>query len=142
MSPSTDGVLMANNLFYFERPAVMVVGDQKRNELGGGYLPNTLCSNNLYLTTDSWPSDSPVKDRMPFFGNPQFFRQGGVEIADYRCRQISMVADRGCKILPLPQDSIGLRIGMDPGMDILGHAIVGLPDIGAIEHVLPVAALK
>jgi hypothetical protein len=36
-------------------------------------------------------------------------------------------------IQPVPNDSVGLRVGLKVLVDILGNPVRGLPDLGAIE---------
>jgi hypothetical protein len=43
------------------------------------------------------------------------------------------VQDRGLPIEALPGDEVGLTLGLRPPHDILGQALVGPPDLGAIE---------
>ncbi|WP_438945953.1 sulfatase-like hydrolase/transferase [Sediminibacterium sp.] len=132
-SSSSDGVLIANNIFYFETDPITVAGDQKKKEVDVDGIPNVLFKNNLFLQTGSWPSDFPFKDASPIYGNPRYAKNGGVEIADYTPLNRSLVANKGIEIPIIPNDSIGLKVGLKVNNDILGNPIVGLPDMGAIE---------
>lgn len=132
-SSSSDGVLIANNIFYFETDPISVAGDQKKKEVDEDGIPNVLFKNNLFLRTSSWPVDFPFKDISPVLGNPQYAQKGGLEIADYTPLNRSLVANKGIEIPFIPNDTIGLKIGLKVKKDILGNPIVGLPDMGAIE---------
>ena len=56
-----------------------------------------------------------------------------MEIVNYIPQNRSLIKNRGIAIPHLSQDSIGIAIGLHPKIDILGHPIIGLPDMGAIE---------
>ena len=133
VSSSSDGVFIANNIFYFENDAKSVVGDQKAGEKDLGQIPNVVFRNNLYLQAANWPADVLIHDAAPLIGNPGFKTKGGLEAADYTPLRQSIVKDRGIVIQPVPNDSIGLRVGLKVLVDILGNPVRGLPDLGAIE---------
>ncbi len=133
ISSSADGVLIANNIFYFENAAQMVAGDQNRQQHESSTATNVVFTNNLFLRHVSWPADIPIQDTSPIIGNPEFKNQGGMQVADYLPANKSIIANKGIPILLIPNDSIGLRIGLKMEYDILGNPIKGLPDLGAIE---------
>lgn len=133
VSSSAEGVLIANNIFYFEGAAKMVAGDQKKNEADMDGVPNVVFTNNLFLRLNNWPSDLPLHDNAPIMGDPGFKNKGGLQLNDYLPANKKLVLDKGLAILPIPKDSIGLKIGLRPEHDILGNAIKGQPDLGAIE---------
>jgi Right handed beta helix region len=133
ISSSSNGVLIANNIFYFEKNAVQVLDDQKKNEISIGTVPNVAFTNNLFLTVDSWPKDISLKDAAPLIGNPDFKEKGGIAVTDYLPGNQKLIRDKGLIIQPIPNDSIGLRIGLKVEKDILGNRIKNNPDIGAIE---------
>lgn len=133
VSSSTNGVLIANNIFYFEGAAQMVAGDQKKVEIDQGGLPNVLFKNNLFLHADNWPSEFPINDSSPIIGDPGFNNKGGFQLNDYLPTNKKLIANKGLTILPIPNDSVGLRIGLKVNKDILGNTIKGQPDLGAIE---------
>ena len=56
-----------------------------------------------------------------------------MELADYLPLNSELIKDKGINITKIPEDSIGLTIGLNPDFDILGHTISGAPDLGAIE---------
>jgi hypothetical protein len=133
VSSSTDGVFIANNIFYFEEAAKMVAGDQKKQETDLNGIPNVVFKNNLFLRKDSWPSDLSIYDASPLTGDPGFNNKGGVELKDYVPSNKKLVLNKGMPVTPIPNDSIGLRIGLTVERDILGNEIKGKPDMGAIE---------
>lgn len=132
-SSSSEGVLIANNIFYFETDPITVAGDQKKKEIDLDGIPRVLFKNNLFLKASSWPVDFPFKDQSPVYGNPQFAKKGGFEIADYTPVNRTEIANRGIEIPFIPNDTIGLKGGLKVDKDILGKPIIGLPDMGAIE---------
>lgn len=133
ISSSSKGVLIANNLFYLEKAAITVQGDQKKMEFDSTGIPNVVFTNNLFLHPNSWPVDLLLQDSSPIIGDPWFKNKGGLSLADYVPGNPDLVVNKGIAILPLPNDSIGLRIGLRVERDILGNKIKGLPDLGAIE---------
>jgi hypothetical protein len=133
VSSSSDGVLIANNIFYFEGAAQLVAGDQKKQEIDLDGVPNVLFTNNLFLRPDNWPSTFLLQDKAPFFGDPGFNRKGGLALKDYTPANHNLIQNKGLTIVPVPNDSIGLRIGLKVAYDILGNPIKGVPDLGAIE---------
>jgi Right handed beta helix region len=133
ISSSSKGVLIANNIFYFEKDAMMVMGDQKKNEVDAGGIPNVVFTNNLFLSNSNWPKDISIKDALPVFGNPGFKNKGGLSVTDYLPANEKLIRNNGILIQPIPNDSIGLRIGLKVEKDILGNKIKEKPDLGAIE---------
>jgi hypothetical protein len=87
----------------------------------------------LYLRQDNWPSDLSIKDKAPLQGDPGFRNKGGLELKDYIPANKNLVMNRGMAIPFIPNDSIGLRIGLKLELDILGNPIKDQPDLGAIE---------
>ena len=66
-------------------------------------------------------------------GGVDFTRPGSDGIADYVPRRVDLVRDRRRRIAALPEDAVGLAIGLAVSVDLLGRPIPGEPDIGAIE---------
>ena len=131
---AASGMLIANNIFYIEGASKSVLGDQYKPEVAGeSNIKNVVFQNNLFLNVDSWPKDAMVQDASPSFGNPQFVNVGGKEIEHYIPQNTELIKDKGIKITAIPEDKVGLKIGLNPKTDILGKPIVGLPDMGAIE---------
>lgn len=133
VASSAAGVLIANNIFYFEGVAKMVAGDQKKKEIDLNGVPDAVCKNNLFLHSDNWPSDAPIHDTAPITGDPAFKNKGGLQLNDYLPGNKKLIQNKGLTILPIPKDTIGLRIGLKVANDILGNPIIGQPDLGAIE---------
>jgi Right handed beta helix region len=133
VSSSSNGVLIANNIFYFEKDAIMVKGDQKKTEMDTGTIPGVIFSNNLFLSNDNWPKELSIQDASPVIGDPGFKNKGGYSVNDYLPLNTKLVCNRGTYIQQIPMDKIGLRIGLKVKKDILGNNINGLPDLGAIE---------
>jgi hypothetical protein len=133
VSSSSDGVLIANNIFYFEKAAQQVPGDQKTKEVDLDGIPNVVFTNNLFLHADNWPTGLPLQDTAPLIGDPGFKKKGGLQLQDYLLINKKLILDKGISISRIPNDSIGLRVGLKVERDILGNSITGKPDIGAIE---------
>lgn len=133
ISSSASGILIANNIFYFEQPAAVIAGDQKKVEIEEQQVNHVLCSNNLFLQANHWPASLTVQDKAPVIGNPQFAQKGGTNAADYVPAAKQLIRNKGIQIPYLPNDRIGLRIGLKVDKDILGNSIQGLPDLGASE---------
>ena len=133
VSSSADGVLIANNVFYFETAAQTVAGDQKKKEVDVDGVPNVVFVNNLFLRRDNWPTDIPLQDAAPIIGDPLFKSIGGVLAKNYLPSNKKLILNKGITVQPIPNDSVGIRIGLKVEYDILGNSIEGKPDIGAIE---------
>jgi arylsulfatase A-like enzyme len=133
VSRSTNGVLIANNIFYFESAAQTVAGDQMKKEVNADSIPNVIFKNNLYLHADNWPSDFAFKDGLPFYGDPGFKNKGGLSINDYISLNKKLVVNKGINITRIPNDSVGIKMGLTVGKDISGNLITDQPDLGAIE---------
>jgi hypothetical protein len=134
IAPTTDGLLIANNIFCLEGDSQQVAGDQTRRDLlAAAALPNVVFRNNLFLKPENWPAALPIRDAAPLVGDPQFTGRGGLKLEDYIPRVPQVVKDRGVKIERLPNDAVGLKVGLAVERDILGRPIVGAPDLGAIE---------
>jgi hypothetical protein len=133
VSSSADGVLITNNIFYFEGAAQMVAGDQKKTETDADGVPNVVFKNNLFLRADNWPAELPLQDAAPIIGDPGFSNKGGLQLKDYLPANKNLVLDKGLTIQAIPNDTIGLRLGLKVEHDILGNPIKGQPDLGAIE---------
>jgi len=128
------GVLMANNIFYITGKSKAVLGDQYKPEKEGqSQVKDIVFKNNLYLHKENWPSEVLIQDEQPLWGDPQFVNVGGVQLEDYQPLKTELIKDKGIVIQPLPNDSIGLFIGLEVGQDIMGNPRKGLPDMGAIE---------
>ncbi|MBT4410421.1 MAG: right-handed parallel beta-helix repeat-containing protein [Bacteroidetes bacterium] len=131
---ASSGVFIANNIFYFEGKSELVIGDQyKPDSSGESLVENIVFQNNLYLKERDWPLDVLIQDSKPITGNPEFANAGGIEAEDYFPGNTGLIKDKGIQIYAIPNDEIGLFIGLGVEHDIIGNEIKGLPDLGAIE---------
>lgn len=134
ISPTTDGLLVANNIFHVMGTTEDVLGDQdSKRIMRGAKATRVRMENNLYPNDSVIPPSLPLKDANPMFGDPRFARPGGTNPEDYTPSNIQLVKDTGIIVQPLEGDDIGLRIGLGVTEDFLGNPIVGNPDLGAIE---------
>lgn len=130
----TEGLLIANNIFYIEGDSRRVNDDQSSWEKPlDKSLERLVFRNNLYLRPDNWPEIIPIQDTNPFIGDPDFISKGGLNPSDYIPRNKGMVKDKGIKIPHIPGDIFGLMLGVNPDKDILGNTVDEIPDIGALE---------
>jgi len=131
---AASGILIANNVFYITGESKAVLGDQYNPEkVGESNIENLIFQNNLFLKNNNWPKELPIQDEHMLIGNPDFVNAGGDQIEDYMPLHIKLIKNKGIKIHKIPNDSIGLTIGLQVKHDILGNRIEGLPDMGAIE---------
>ena len=138
ISPTTRGVLIANNIFHIKGQSETVMGDQNRADVGkAAEIPGVLFRNNLFLRADNWPMDSLLQDDAPILGNPGFQNPGGLKFEDYIPVNQSLVRNRGIRIPTLPGDAVGIVGGLNLERDIMGQRVVDEPDLGAIEMVSP-----
>lgn len=134
VTPTARGVLIANNIFYLAGSSVLVAGDQNRPDAARPVaIPGVVFEHNLFLRPDTWPAAAPMQDQSPILGDPEFKNGGGLTLEDYVPANVNLIRDRGIVIPRIPNDQIGLAVGVNPGQDILGHEIQGQPDVGAIE---------
>lgn len=134
IAPTADGVLVANNIFYFKRSARTVTGDQaKADQANRAPVSRGIWTNNLLLHVDDWPAASGLGGIESVVGDPRFPHAGGISVDDYVPQETGLVRNRGVVIAPLPGDRIGLRGGLAVPRDLRGREVVGLPDLGAIE---------
>ena len=134
VAPTAAGVLIANNIFCFHGAGRMVAGDQMRaDQRGSGVLERVVFANNAFLRADNWPPELGLQDVAPLIGDPGFVGPGGLRASDYVPRNLALVKDRGIRVAALPDDKVGLRIGLDVTVDFFGNPVVGAPDLGAIE---------
>lgn len=134
IDPVANGVLIVNNIFHIEGDAKVVRGDQLRPETEGEWKNfEFIFKNNLFLHASSWPGDLTLQDSKPMFGDVSFANSAGIHPVDYRPKNGAMVRNNGIEIPSLPGDSVGLVYGLKVTHDILGNAIKGKPDLGAIE---------
>ena len=131
---ASSGVLIVNNIFYIEGESKLVIGDQYKPDEGGESLvKNIVFRNNLYLQETNWPKEVLIQDTDMIIGDPRFVNNGGNKITDYISLHTKLIKDKGIEIQKIPEDKIGLYIGLKAAHDILGNKITGKPDLGAIE---------
>lgn len=134
VAKTSEGILIANNIFCIEGESKLVAGDQYTPEtIGSTPIEKYIFENNLYLTESNWPKEVLVQDQNPLFGNPEFRNKGGLKKEDYIPGNVSAIKNKGIEIPNIQDDEIGLRIGLKADFDIFGNKIIGLPDLGAIE---------
>lgn len=131
MAPTTDGLLIANNIF-------CILGETRTsvrngNNVPGAEIKNVIFKYNLYRYQNTIPADFPVQDSIPLWGDPEFANPGGLNAEDYIPANKTLVKDKGIVIKNLPGDAIGLKGGLKVTKDILGNPVTGPPDMGAIE---------
>jgi len=140
IAKTTQGLLVANNIFHIVGNARLVKGDQYRPKKDGTptEVPRTIFKNNLFLHQASWPARVLVQDEAPIFGDAEFSKPGGIKLEDYIPANVALVQDKGVEIQMIPGDDNGLITGLKAKHDIMGNPITGKPDMGAIEIKLPV----
>lgn len=131
---TTEGLFVANNVFYILGPTVNVSGDQdSRRDDGRLDVERVLFKNNLYTHADTLPQSLPFSDRSPIFGDPLYVNTEGFQARDFRPAAAGLIIDRSIPIEQLPGDEIGLQIGFEVEHDYFGNPILGKPDLGAVE---------
>jgi hypothetical protein len=133
------GLLVANNIFYIEGASEDITSDSSDNYTQN-MVDHVVWENNLYRTVGNVQtfyndvlSGPSFTDTDPKYGNPLFANKGGLAAVDYIPSSTSLIEDKGIIIDKLPDDSIGLKIGLPVGEDFFGNPIIGLPDMGAVE---------
>ncbi|MAT67904.1 MAG: hypothetical protein CMJ58_00090 [Planctomycetaceae bacterium] len=132
-SPTTAGLLVANNVFCIKGDAFALTVKEERLRRKAAPIPRAVVRNNLYLRQPGLPPWLPVEDVGAAFGDPEFANAGGAIAGDYWPRNRELIRDRGIAIKPLTGDDVGLRRGLEAKVDFFGHPIEGRPDLGAIE---------
>ena len=133
-SPSTDGLLIANNIFYIQDEPLNVVGDQAQiRNIKMPENPIYIVRNNLIAHAAVFPDGIPFESSQEIIGNPEFKNPGGFKLEDYIPQNAKLIRDAGIEIEKLPRDEVGLWLGLKVEQDILGNSIQGCPDLGAIE---------
>ncbi|MCG9972548.1 right-handed parallel beta-helix repeat-containing protein [Christiangramia crocea] len=131
---ASNGILIANNIFYIEGPSSLVKGDQYRPEkTGGKFTGDIIFKRNLFLKPENWPSEIQIRDTQPIYGTPAFKNKNGENIEDFVPTNTALIRNKGISIPKLLNDPDGLKYGMKVKVDILGNEIKSQPDLGAIE---------
>tara|TARA_R110002049_G_scaffold88627_1_gene223481 strand:- start:231 stop:1859 length:1629 start_codon:yes stop_codon:yes gene_type:complete len=130
---TSNGILIANNIFYLEGTSKAVLGDQyKPDKVSGDLAENVFFKNNLFLNKNNWPADIGIMDTAPIIGNPKFVNEAGINATDYIPENLNLIKGKGLEINLLPNDSIGLLQSLKLKKDILGNPITEKPSLGAI----------
>ncbi|OXU14548.1 right-handed parallel beta-helix repeat-containing protein [Sedimentisphaera salicampi] len=134
ISPTTQGLLIANNIFCLNGETVNVLGDQddQKARSENPFEP-VIFKNNLYCSPDTLPKDLGIKDSSPIYGSPDFQKPRGWLPQNYIPENKELIKDKGIEIPKLAGDKIDLDIGLEPPHDFAGNEIKGRPDIGAFE---------
>jgi hypothetical protein len=129
---STDGLLIANNIFFIEGPTENGTPSHM-DDYTQAMIDRVVWKNNLYQRGGVVPDDFPFTDIFPILGNPNLANPGGPADEDYVPAATDLGPAQGIAIEKIPGDSIGLDIGLAVSEDYFGNPIVGLPDVGAVE---------
>lgn len=130
---TSDGLLIANNIFYLLGGAELVQGDQyKPDTTKTGTISRLSFENNLFLHANNWPNTISIEDASPLFGDPLFKKPGGLKPQDYKPTNKALVS-KGIKIKYILDDPFGLLKGLSMDKDILGKANGSALYIGAIR---------
>lgn len=131
----SQGVFIANNIFYILSGTKSVSGDQYKpdDSQHNGELQRVNFTHNLYLRADNWPSEAIIQDQNPWFGNPDFTKPGGDSPTDYQPKNGNLVRAKGINVVLLLQDNFGLMHGLHMDKDFLGNPVPDIPGLGAIE---------
>lgn len=127
----SEGILIANNIFYVMGASAHVKGDQYKADDGRGTIKDVFFRNNLFLRAGNWPEAAIIHDEAPLFGDPGFHKPGGLSLTDYIPSNETLTRS-GIPIPYLPGDKFGLLQGLEVKEDILGNPVGQQPGIGAI----------
>jgi hypothetical protein len=129
-----NGLLIANNIFFVEGDTVDVTGNYA-DDYFISLVGRIVWKNNLYQRTGILPvfNMDLFTDTEPVIGDPLFANPGGLSPMDYIPSARNLVENTGIIIENLPDDSIGLEVGLQVDEDFFGNPVGELPDIGAIE---------
>jgi len=128
------GILIANNIFHIIGKSKAVLGDQYlADSANEAKVKNVIFQNNLYLKDNNWPEEITIKDSKPIYGDAQFLNKGGLNKIDYTPTNVALIKGKGINIMPLPNDTVGLKVGLNVKTDILNNPVGKEPSLGAIE---------
>jgi hypothetical protein len=133
VSPTTRGALVANNIFHLLGPTEHVGGDQKKYKKNDSAATGIIFANNLYVREGLIPPGFVSKEEDAIVGDVCFTNPGGARPEDYVPLNRELIVDRGMVVQPLPEDEIGLSVGLEVTEDFFGNPVQGRPDIGAVE---------
>lgn len=131
---TSNGIVIANNIFCIKGLSKQVLGDQnKQDSHGDEIVQNVFFKNNLFLNETTWPKDLKIKDSASIIGNPLYRNEGGLKKDDYIPQNVTLVQNKGIEIPALPESSIKLLFDLKMEKDIMNNSINGIPSIGAIQ---------
>ncbi|WDE96889.1 right-handed parallel beta-helix repeat-containing protein [Lentisphaera profundi] len=137
VAPTTEGVLIANNIFHLMDESKNVSGDQFWNKKLRAQVnkpsKNIVFGNNIYNKETSLPADFEIQDKAKIIGDVEFKNAGSLDAHDYIPINSDLVIDKGIEIQRLANDPIGIIGGLKMKSDFFGNPIKGRPDMGAIE---------
>ena len=136
LQETTDGLYIANNIFYVEGSTTNVTGGFANNYTPA-MIDRVVWTNNLYQRSGIIPPGFPFEENPQTIGDPLFANTGGTNAVDYIPNSGTMVADTGIAVTNLPGDTIGIVGGLTVAEDYFGNPVTGLPDMGAIEMFVP-----
>jgi hypothetical protein len=130
---TVEGLLICNNIFHLLGQPVNESPRDQRKDPPDEVIERVVFRNNLYLREDALPEGLPIADSQPLMGDAQFKNPGGLQPTDYTPMNADAIRDWGITIEKIPGDEIGLKTGLAVEEDFFGNAIVGSPDLGAVE---------
>ncbi|KAA9041905.1 right-handed parallel beta-helix repeat-containing protein [Ginsengibacter hankyongi] len=131
---TSNGVLIANNIFYLANPSQLVLGDQyKPDTKSNKEMENVLFENNLFLKAASWPLEMKIRDSRPIYGDVNFKNPRGLNVVDYTPLKTDLIKNKGIQIPYIKGDYFGLLHQLKMEKDILGNPVPSRPSLGAIE---------
>lgn len=131
---TSNGILIANNIFCVKGLSKAVLGDQNKKDAQKGLqIENVFFQNNLFLNETTWPKDLKIADSKPVIGNPSYRKEGGLKKEDYIPQNLALIQNKGIAIPTLPENTIKLLFDLKMEKDIMGNDIKGIPHIGAIK---------
>jgi hypothetical protein len=134
ISPTSRGILIANNIFYVRGESKLVRGDQDQWDDNGEQPGGSVhFANNLFLHPNSWPVQAPIQDADPAVADVDLQPVTPFQLFRFLPDHIQPIRDKGKPIHPLSSDRIFTASDLQMPTDILGNPIIGEPDLGAIE---------
>ncbi|QBN20304.1 right-handed parallel beta-helix repeat-containing protein [Flavobacterium nackdongense] len=131
---TSNGVVIANNIFCIKGLSKAVLGDQnKRDAQNGLQVENVFFQNNLFFSETNWPQDLKIKDEKPIIGNPMYRKEGGLKTEDYSPQNRALIKNKGIEIPTLPDCNVKLLFDLKMDKDIMNNTIKGRPSMGAIQ---------
>jgi hypothetical protein len=130
---TSNGILIANNIFCVKGLSKAVLGDQNKKDAQRGLkIENVFFQNNLFLNETTWPKDLKIADSKPIIGNPLYRKEGGLKMEDYIPQNLALVQNKGIEIPTMPEINIKLLFDLKMKKDIMDNVIKGLPSMGAV----------